>query len=78
MHSQIPIFLLSQLCIICILDHNKLCKIVKGMCLLKNPYACQEATVKLDMKHWTGSKLGKEYVNTIYCHPACLTYVQST
>ena len=27
---------------------------------------------------WTGSKLGKEYVKAIYCHPACLTYRQST
>ena len=22
-----------------------------------------------DMKQWTGSKLGKEYVNAVYCHP---------
>ena len=51
MHPQIPIFLLSQFCIIRIFDHNKLCKFVKGMCLLKNLYACQEATVKLDMEH---------------------------
>ena len=26
----------------------------------------------------TGSKLGREYVNAVYCHPACLTYMQST
>ena len=26
----------------------------------------------------TGSKSGKEYVKAIYCHPACLTYMQST
>ena len=31
-----------------------------------------------DMEKWTGSKLGKEYVQAIYCHSACLTYVQST
>ena len=31
-----------------------------------------------DMKQQTGSKLGKEYVKDVYCHPACLTYVQST
>ena len=31
-----------------------------------------------DMEQWTGSKLGKEYVKTIYCHPAYLTYMQST
>ena len=26
----------------------------------------------------TGSKLGKEYIKALYCHPAYLTYVQST
>ena len=26
-----------------------------------------------DMEQWTGSKLGKEYVKTVYCHPAYLT-----
>ena len=26
----------------------------------------------------TGSKLGKEYVKVVYCHPAYLTYMQST
>ena len=31
-----------------------------------------------DMEQQTGSKLGKEYVKAIYCHPACLTYMQST
>ena len=31
-----------------------------------------------DMEQWTGSKLGKEYVKAVYCHPACLTYMQST
>ena len=31
-----------------------------------------------DMEQWTGSKLGKEYVKAVYCHPAFLTYVQST
>ena len=30
-----------------------------------------------DMEQWTGSKLGKEYVKAIYCHPAYLTYMQS-
>ena len=25
-----------------------------------------------------GSKLGKEYVNAVYCHHAYLTYMQST
>ena len=31
-----------------------------------------------DMKQWTGSKLGKEYVKVVYCHLTYLTYVQST
>ena len=31
-----------------------------------------------DMEQQTGSKLGKEYVNTVYYHPAYLTYMQST
>ena len=35
-------------------------------------------TTELDMEQWTGSKLGKEYVKAVYCHPAYLTYMQST
>ena len=31
-----------------------------------------------DMEQRTGSKLGKEYVKTVFCHPACLTSMQST
>ena len=31
-----------------------------------------------DMKQQTGSNLRKEYVKAIYCHPTCLTYMQST
>ena len=31
-----------------------------------------------DMEQQTGSKLGKEYVKAVYCHPAYLTSVQST
>ena len=34
--------------------------------------------LKLDMEQQTGSKLGKEYVKAVYCHPAYLTYMQST
>ena len=34
--------------------------------------------LELDMGQQTGSKLGKEYVKAVYCHPACLTYMQST
>ena len=46
-------------------------------CLLRNLYAGQEA-IKLDMKQMTGSKLGKEDIKPVYCHPAYLTYMQST
>ena len=30
------------------------------------------------MEQWTGSKLEKEYLKSIYCHSAYLTYLQST
>ena len=30
------------------------------------------------MEKWTGFKLGKEFVKAAYCHPAYLTYMQST
>ena len=66
--------------------HNKLWKILQEMgipdhltCLLRNLYAGQVKTqqLELDMEQQTGSKLGKEYVKAIYCHPAYLTYMQS-
>ena len=44
------------------------------ICLLRNLYAAQEATVRI--RHGTqqtGSKLGKEYTKAVYCHPAYLT-----
>ena len=34
--------------------------------------------LELDMEQQTGSKLGKEYAKAEYCHPAYLTYMQST
>ena len=34
--------------------------------------------LELDIEQRTGSKLGKEYDKAIYCHPAYLTYMQST
>ena len=34
--------------------------------------------LKPDMEQWTDSKLGKEYVKAVYCHPAHLTYMQGT
>ena len=34
--------------------------------------------LELDMEQQTGSKQEKEYVKDVYCHPAYLTYMQST
>ena len=34
--------------------------------------------LELDMEQQTGSKLEKEYIKAVYCHPAYLTYMQST
>ena len=66
------------------MTHNKLWKTLKEMripdhltFLLGNLYASQEATVRT-VHGTTGSKLGKEYIKVVYCHPAYLTYMQST
>ena len=34
--------------------------------------------LELDVEQWTDSKLGKEYVKAVYCHPAYLTSMLST
>ena len=34
--------------------------------------------LELDMEQQTGSKEEKEYIKAVYCHPAYLTYTQST
>ena len=34
--------------------------------------------LELDMEQQTDSKLGKEYIKAVYCHPAYLTYMQCT
>ena len=34
--------------------------------------------LELDMEQMIGSKLGMEYIKAVYCHPAYLTYMQST
>ena len=68
-------------------DHNKLRKILKEMEIsdyltyfLRNLYAGQvkKCQLELDMEQWTGSKLGKEYIKAVYCHPAYLISMQST
>ena len=67
------------------MDHKKLQKILKEMgipdhltCFLRNLCAGQKQQLELDMEQQTGSKSGKEYVKAVYCHPAYLTYMQST
>ena len=63
-------------------DHNKLWKIFKWngntrpSDLPSEKSVCRSRT--LDMEQQTGSKLGKEYIKAVYCHPAYLTYMQST
>ena len=38
----------------------------------------REQQLELDMEQRPGFKLGKEYIKAAYCHPAYLTYMQST
>ena len=47
-------------------------------CLLRNLYAGQEATVRT--RHGTTDwfRIGKGVLQAVYCHPAYLTYMQST
>ena len=47
-------------------------------CLLRNLYAGKKQQLEPNMEQPTGSKLGKEYIKAVYCHPAYLTYMQST
>ena len=67
-------------------DLNKLWKILKEMripdhltYLLRNLNTqVKKQQLESDMEQWTGSKLGKEYIKAVYCHPAYLTSMQST
>ena len=66
-------------------DHNKLWKILREMgipdpltCLVRNLYAGQEVTVRIGHGTTDWFQIGKEYVKAVYCHPAYLTYMQST
>ena len=66
-------------------DHNKLGKIPQEIgipdhmtCLLRNQYAGQEATVRTGHGTTDWFQIGKEYAKAVYCHPAYLTYMQST
>ena len=66
-------------------DHNKLWKILKEMGipdhmtgLLRNLYAGQEATVRTGHGITDCFQIGKGVHQAVYCHPAYLTYMQST
>ena len=66
-------------------DHSKLWKFLKAMgipvhliCLLRNLYQVRKQQLELDLEQQTGSKLEKENIKAVYCHPAYLTYMQST
>ena len=66
------------------MDHNKLWKILKEMEIpdhftrfLSMCMQVKKQQLEPDMEQWTTSKLWKKYVKTVYCHPACLIYMQS-
>ena len=66
-------------------DHNKLWKILQEMgipdhltCLLRNLYAGQEATVRTEHGTTDWFQIGKGVLQAVYCHPAYLTYMQTT
>ena len=66
-------------------EHNKLWEILQEMgipdhltCLWEICMQVKKQQLELDMEQQTGSKLGKEYVKAVYCHPIYLTYMQST
>ena len=61
-------------------DHNKLWKILKRWAYQTTWPASWEICMQvrkeqleLDMEQQTGSKLGKDYIKAVYCHPAYLT-----
>ena len=47
-------------------------------CLLRNLYSGQEATVRSGHGTTDWFQIRKEYIKAVYCHPAYLTYMQST
>jgi len=66
-------------------DHKKLWKILKQMgnqttwsASWETCMQVRKQQLELDMEQQTGSKSGKEYFKAVYCHPAYLTYMQST
>ena len=47
-------------------------------CLQETCMQVKKQQFELDMEQQTGAKLGNQYVKAVYCHPAYLTYMQST
>ena len=39
------------------------------------PVFKSRSKLELDVKQWTGSKLGKKYIKAVYCHPAHAEYI---
>ena len=67
------------------MDHNKLWKILQEIEYQTTWPASWEICMQdkkqqlePDMEKQIGSKLGREFVKAVYCHPAYLTYMQST
>ena len=62
-------------------DHNKLWKILNDMeipeHLTSSCMQVKKQQLEPDMEQETASKLGKEYVKIVYCHPAYSPYMQS-
>ena len=56
-------------------DHNKLENPQRSPYLSPEKPTCGS---RMGHEQWTGSKLGREYVKAVYCHPAYLTYMPST
>ena len=65
-------------------DHTKLWKILKEMGIpdhltFETCMQVKKQQLESDMEQWTDFKLvEKEHVKAVYCHPAYLTYIQST
>ena len=65
-------------------DHNKLWKAPKEMgipdhhtCLWETCMQVKKQQLELDMKQWTASKLGEQYIRAVYGHTTYLTHMQS-
>ena len=61
-----------------------LCRVHYAKCQTTSSAFCEtymqvkKQQLEMYIGQWTGSKLGKEYIKAVYCHPAYLTYMQST